>query len=360
MADPNDRPRRKPLRTPQPAAAGDVAVAAVGRPAPSRGGSGFGSGWMTIASKELADHLLSVRFVVLLVILVIAAAVPLYFAADLLRGAAPQASGQPALFLYLFTVGPQDIPILRVDAFVGYLAPLLGIAFGFDAVNAERSEGTLPRLLSQPIHRDDVINGKFAAGLTLIGIVLVAMVLLVSGFGIVRLGIAPTGSEVLRLALWTIVTIIYVGFWLAFGTLLSVVFRGAATSALVGFGTWLAVTIFGPLITTLIGGVLAPVQSAATIEQALGNAQVQEFISRLLPSTLYDEISVVLLSPGVTQVSTPTTVGQLQQAQQQVSSLLSLDQSVLLVWPHVVVIVALTIVAFALAYVLFMRQEVRA
>lgn len=46
-------------------------------------------------------------------------------------------------------------------------------------------------------------------------------------------------------------------------------------------------------------------------------------------------------------------------AQQQIPSLLSLDQSILLVWPQVVAIVALTVVTFALAYVQFLRQEVR-
>jgi ABC-2 type transport system permease protein len=366
MADPRDRLRRKPLHGNQRHPAGAAVAVAVaadagsGIPTARERRAGLGGGWVTIAAKELADHLLSVRFVVLLVILVLAAAVPLYFASGRLRDLAPQASGVPALFLALFTVGSQDIPILRVDAFVGFMAPLLGIAFWFDAVNGERSEGTLPRLLSQPIHRDDVINGKFASGLALIGIVLVAMVLLIAGFGIVRLGIAPTGAEVFRIALWLIVTIVYVGFWLAFGTLLSVVFRRAATSALVGFGAWLGVTIFGSLITTVIANVVAPVQSATTLEQALGNAQVQEFIARLLPSTLYDEVSVVLLNPSVTQISTPVTVGQLEQAQQQIPTLLSLDQSVLLVWPHVVVIVALMVVMFALAYVAFMRQEVRA
>ena len=41
-------------------------------------------------------------------------------------------------------------------------------------------------------------------------------------------------------------------------------------------------------------------------------------------------------------------------------SLLSLDQSFILVWPEVVALVALTVACFAAAYVLFMRQEVRA
>ncbi len=50
--------------------------------------------------------------------------------------------------------------------------------------------------------------------------------------------------------------------WLAFGLLLSVVIRRAATAALVGFGVWLLVAIFGQLIVGLIAGVVAPVASA--------------------------------------------------------------------------------------------------
>jgi ABC-2 type transport system permease protein len=110
-------------------------------------------------------------------------------------------------------------------------------------VNGERHQGTLPRLLSQPIHRDDVINGKFAAGLAVIALVLVAMAAVISGFGLLRLGITPDPSEVVRLGAWLLVTILYVGLWLAFGTLLSVVIRRAATSALVGFGVWLFVAM---------------------------------------------------------------------------------------------------------------------
>jgi len=132
-------------------------------------------GWRVIAAKELGDHLLSVRFIVLLVVLGLAAAIPLYFAADLIRSAAPQASGVPAVFLALFTLGSQDYTFLRVDSFVAIVAPLLGLAFAFDAINGERSEGTLPRLLAQPIYRDDVINGKFVASLAAITLVLLSV-----------------------------------------------------------------------------------------------------------------------------------------------------------------------------------------
>ena len=317
------------------------------------------AGWRVIAAKELGDHLLSVRFIVLLIVLGLAAAIPLYFAADQIRAVAPQASGAAAVFLALFTLGSQNIAVLRVDAFVGIVAPLLGLAFAFDAVNGERSEGTLPRLLAQPIHRDDVINGKFAAGMAVIGLVLVSVIVFIAGFGMLRLGIVPHPTEVLRLVSWLIVTFLYVGLWLAFGLLLSVVVRRAATAALIGFGVWLLVTVFGELITTLLSGLLAPA-AGASADTILGSYQLQQFITRLLPSTLYREVAVVLLNPSVTQISAPTTIGQIQQARQQIPTLLSLDQSLLLVWPQVVALVALAVVCFAGAYVAFMRQEVRA
>jgi ABC-2 type transport system permease protein len=245
-----------------------------------------------------------------------------------------------------------------VAGFLGYVAPLLGLAFAFDAINGERANGTLPRLLSQPIHRDDVINGKFVAGLAVIALVIVSVIGAIAAFGLIRLGIVPAASEVLRIVLWVLVTFIYVSLWLAFGMLLSVVVRRAATSALIGFGAWLLLTFFGGLIVSLIGGVIAPL--TGTAEEVLRNNSLQESLRRLLPDTLYREASLTLLNPQVSSVSTPATLAGYEQAQQRIPSLLSLDQSFLLVWPQVVALVAMTVACFALAYVQFMRQEVRA
>ena len=319
-----------------------------------------GAGWMVIGGKEFGDHLLSARFLVLIVVLGLAAAVPLYFAAGSIRDIASSVTDSQAVFIALFWLAPQvdGNTLPSVAGFLAYVAPLLGLAFAFDAINGERSEGTLPRLLSQPIHRDDVINGKFVAGLAVIGVVLVSVVGAIAAFGLIRLGIVPAASEVLRIVLWVLLTFIYVSLWLAFGMLLSVVVRRAATSALIGFGAWLLLTFFGGLIVSLVGGVVAPVAGSA--EEQLRSIGIQETLNRLLPDTLYREASLTLLNPQVSSVSTPATIGGYEQAQQRIPSLLSLDQSFILVWPQVVALVALTVACFALAYVLFMRQEVRA
>jgi ABC-2 type transport system permease protein len=325
------------------------------------------AGWLVVARKEFTDHLLSIRFIVLMVVLGLAAFVPLFFAADRIRSAASDVSGIPAIFLSLFYLSSSSdasaFSIPGVLDFVRMFAPLLGIAFAFDAVNGERSEGTLPRLLSQPIHRDDVINGKFAAGLATIALAIGAILLVIAGVGLFRIGVVPAASEVLRLIVWFVVTLVYVSLWLAFGMLLSVLTRRAATSALIGFGIWFALTFLGRLVVSFVAGVIAPV--SATLlntdpEKYLANAGTQELLYRLLPDTLYREASLALLVPSITSLSTPATLSQALQTQQQIGSLLSLDQSFTIVWPQVVALVALTIGCFALAYVRFMRQEVRA
>ncbi|MBA2380888.1 MAG: ABC transporter permease subunit, partial [Chloroflexi bacterium] len=158
------------------------------------------AGWMVVARKELGDHVMSARFVALFFVIGIAAIVPLYFAADAIRSAASTNSLPSARFLALFWYGPPvnngQVTLPSVSGFLAIVGPLLGLSFAFDAVNGERAQGTLPRLLSQPIHRDDVVNGKFFAGLAAIGIVIVVVVASIAAFGIIRLGIVPTASEI--------------------------------------------------------------------------------------------------------------------------------------------------------------------
>ena len=316
-----------------------------------------GPGWTVVARKELAEGLTGLRFVILLGVMGLAASAPVYAASGAIRDAAEQASGAAALFLGLFVIGAQPVP--SFVTLVGFVAPLLGIAFGFDAINGERTAGTLPRLLSQPIHRDDVINGKFAAGLGVIAVTVIAVVLLVAGIGLVRLGIVPTPSEVARLLAWLVVTIVYIGLWLAFATLCSVLVRRAATSALLAIGVWLALSVFGVLLARLLASVIDPIGAQATAEDTLRQVQLEQAFGMLNPGTVYSQATSAILNPSTTAVTVPG-LDQLIQLQQQLPTQLSLEQSLLVIWPQIVALVAAMVTSFVAAYIGFLRQEVRA
>ena len=316
-------------------------------------------GWRTIAAKELADHLGSTRFFVLLLIVAVAAVVPLIFISGTISEQAPQVSGTPALFMALFVLGSEQIGGITTVAFVAFLVPLVGIAFGFDAINSERNQGTLARLLAQPVHRDDVVNGKFAAGIAVIALMLAAMVAIVAGAGIMRLGIIPGAEEFARIVVWLLSTVLYASFWLAFALLISVVVRGAASAALIGFGTWLGLTLLGSYLLPIIASTFFP-SDTSSFETFFASSSAQQLFLRLSPAQLYSDIQVAVLNPSVASVLGPGNLGQAISGQEALPTLLSLDQSILVVWPQIVLLVALTTAMFALAYVLFLRQEVRA
>src|SRR5688572_1054077 len=111
-----------------------------------------GSGWTVVAAKEFGDHLLSARFFVLVIVLGLAAAIPLYFAAAAIREVASGVSDTQAIFIALFWLAPDvggQFTLPSVTGFLAYVAPLLGLAFAFDSINGERAQGTLPRQIGR-------------------------------------------------------------------------------------------------------------------------------------------------------------------------------------------------------------------
>lgn len=318
------------------------------------------AGWRIIGGKEFTDHLLSLRFLLLLLLLGVLGIGTIYTVAGSIRDAAAQVSGARGVFLLLFTLNPSTAVTQSLPPFVqlvGFLGPLLGIAFGFNAINSERSDGTLPRLLSQPVHRDDVINGKFLAGLATIALILGSVIVIVSAIGIIRLGLVPSGDDAIRLFTWYLMTVVYVGFWLALATLCSVLFRNSGTAFFAVLAVWLVLTFFGTTIVNAIAGYLAPTGTGATFQQQLDLAVWQQNLARLTPNRLFSEMGQVILDP---RVRTVDIQGLVQVASQRQANVLPFVQSLLIVWPQVVGMVAMTSVCFAAAYVAFMRQEVRA
>jgi ABC-2 type transport system permease protein len=315
-------------------------------------------GWRVVAVKEFGDGILSIRLFILIALLGLAAVGAIYSTASFVGQNAELASGASGLFVQLFSHQASGSQVPSFAALVGLLGPLLGIAFGFDAINGERSERTLPRLVSQPIHRDAVIIGKFAAGLTVIGLVLLAITLIVSGIAFLVLGISPSPDDLARLGAWFVVTLAYLGFWLAFAMLCSVVVRRSATSALAAIALWIVLTIFSALLVGIVASYVAPVPADATLDQQIANAQLQLDLARVSPGTLYSEAAAYLLDPTVQTVGIVPIAQQTDQ--RAIPSILPLDQSLLLAWPQAVALLSLTVVCFGAGYVAFMRQEVRA
>ena len=313
----------------------------------------FRNGWRIVARKEFTDHVRSVRFLLLVVLLSLAGLAAVHSAAGPIQDAADSASQTPSVFLLLFTLSPQRVPAFH--EFLGILGPLLGIAFGFDAINGERSQGTLPKLVAQPIHRDEIVNGKFIAGIAAIGLALAAVMAIVGGYGALRLGVGPTWSELARVVAFFVVAVVYISLWLGLAILLSVTSRRAATAALAAIAIWLVFTLFAGLIAGVVADSVHSVNATSTIDEVLSNARLELNIRRLSPDQLYRDATGVLLNPG--RQSTGILIADNPSA---LPSNLPLSESLLLAWWQIVALVGGAIALFATAYLTFMRQEVRA
>src|SRR5512136_475320 len=163
----------------------------------------------TICRKELADHFSSARFLILFCLILMLALVSTWMAAANVREALEGTSKPAQVFLLLFTSSGKFFSLVQFIAFFG---PLLGIIMGFDAINRERQHRTLAKLVSQPIFRDAVINGKFVAGVITVSIALVSLMLLLAGMGLMTVGVVPGREEIGRLVLYLIISIAYVSF----------------------------------------------------------------------------------------------------------------------------------------------------
>jgi len=309
-----------------------------------------------IVQKEFGDHIRSWRFGILLAIVTIACIGSIYASITAIKAeSSVSGSGADASFLFLTMFTASDGTLPNFLTFISFLAPLIGIALGFDAVNTERAKGTLSRMLSQPVHRDLFLNAKFAAGLLLIAVVVFALGFLIMGLGLFTIGYPPTPEEFGRVLLTLAVTTVYVGMWLNLSLLFSVRFKQAATSALCGIAVWIFFLVFYSMIVSLIGNATSP-SDAAEASAVIGHQDFMTLLSRMSPAYLFQEAASTLLLPDVRTLNPFVTQ---EQAYLAISAPLPLGQSLLLIWPHIVALIAETALIFAVSYILFMRQEVR-
>lgn len=308
----------------------------------------------------MEDHFSSTRFLLISALIVM---VGVIIASMVGMGIQEELKGmaKPTLiFLMLFTSTGKLFSFVQ---FIGFFGPLIGIILGFDSINRERVSRTLSKLVSQPIHRDSIINAKFLTGVATITIVLVAIILIISGLGIRLIGVVPGSEEVWRLAIYLIASILYISFWLGISILFSVVFRSTATSALASLAMWIFFSFFVSLGAGFLADAVAPIsQGGSGIDPnvLIKYERVQRTISLFSPMTIYGDATSTILDPMRKTTRSLILMGPLERLSlTRFQNPLPLLQSLFIVSPHLVSLVAVTFLCFGICYYVFMRQEIR-
>jgi len=318
-------------------------------------------GLIAIYRKELADHFSSYRFVILFALIAMVSFITSYMAGVSLKENLEGVAKPKFVFLMLFNT---NVALFSMVQFVSFFGPLIGLVLGFDAINRERSDGTLVKLISQPIFRDAVINGKFLAGVTTITIMLVSIVLVISGFGLALLGIVPGIEEIWRLAVYVLISIFYISFWMGVAILFSILFRGIATSALASVALWIFLSFFVSMGAGVLANGMAPLDGVqgSKRENIIRHARIKEIVTLFTPMALYSQASATIVDPtlNTTSILAFYRMGPMEKlSASRFQNPLPLGQSMVVVFPHLVALIAITLLCFAVSYLVFILQEIR-
>ncbi|GAB7015545.1 ABC transporter permease [Methanogenium cariaci] len=163
---------------------------------------------ITISKKEFSDHITSRRFLLILFIICLVLGVAAangvtnyYDALDKYKNGNEGYLFTPSILL-AFSQITNSIGLYGLGA-------VIGIALGFDLVSGEREGRSLKTILSQPVYRDEVINGKAIGGIisltliTLTGFLTVVAVFLI-------IGIVPSVDEFFLIGVIWLITLLFI------------------------------------------------------------------------------------------------------------------------------------------------------
>jgi ABC-2 type transport system permease protein len=310
-----------------------------------------------IVRKELADQFSSYRFSILFALIAMVSLITTYMVGTNLREELSGVAKPEFVFLMLFT---SSGPLFSLVQFVAFFGPLIGLVLGFDSINRERSTGTLSKLASQPIYRDAIVNGKFLSGVIVIFIMLASILLVVSGLGLTVIGVVPGVEEIWRLFIYLAISVFYVSFWLGISILFSILFRGIATSALATLAIWIFFSFFISMGASVVANAVVPSSNREDPEQLMKRVRIERGISLVSPMQLYNDSTAIIIDPMRKTTEPLVLMGRIERlSSARFERPLALSQSIYVVVPHMISLIAISFIFFGISYAVFMRQEIR-
>ena len=142
---------------------------------------------------------------------------------------------------------------------------LLALLFTFDAVAGEREAGTLRVTLANALPRDLFLWSKLIGGYIvfvvpfLVSFLLGLLVLVSQGF--------PLGESdiFLRVLSLTLVSLLYIGVFFAIGTLISTYLDNSKTALIVAFTVWVLAVLIAPRVGFLTAKLIAPTRAIQSV-----------------------------------------------------------------------------------------------
>ena len=375
---------------------------------------------LIVAAKEFKDYLASKRFLALfgvLALLTIIGAITglINYNEQLstynsnLQTVKSETVSAGGMMLKMIGGMPSLLSIFQsYGTYIASFGMLLAISMGFDMITREKEEGTLKLLLTHPVFRDSVINGKLIGAGAMLFMVLASTFLATTAI-MMFFGIVPGIDDLTRIGAFFVMTLLFLFTYLAIAVTASTVSPNSSMAVLIAIfivligavvpsisstvGSAIMGTAPQMMITSTSGDSTSPgtvilgssggtttVVSYAVSDGGPGGAPgisrngtpmtinpeytsywsarntIEGIMNVISPSYNYEVISQVITE----KLSSPRTSGSnpgffQRSADQSVSLLESLSS----VWMNILALLVMIMVGFGISYVKFIRADVR-
>jgi len=220
---------------------------------------------LNVARKEFSDHITSRRFVIILVLFLVISAIGMHtgigYYNDMLESYNQQLQYMQELEVdspYVNWMPEKPSIMLIFNSMMSYMTTLggiLAIAIGFDLVSKEKETRTLKTLLSHPLYRDEIINGKALGGVGALGFAMV-LALAISLAMLLLFSIVPTLEEFAAILIFGAVSLGFLLAYFSIALMMSTVARESGNALIYTLVIFFAVSSLLPLLGTVAADVL--------------------------------------------------------------------------------------------------------
>jgi len=287
---------------------------------------------LKIAKKEITDAFRNKLFLIILGLLLFLALVSIILGTIQVRVDFNEYNKSVEFLKSLgktdFPAMPSLNPISVSKSFVNYLGmigALLAIVLGNNSIVKEKRSGTLKLLLSRPIFRDTLLNGKLlgnigilAAISFIVGVITFSALLLIGSATL-------SGSEIIRMLLFFTMSFLYMSFFLMLSVTLSLITSNWNKAMLITVIIWLCLAFVLPQIgdtmdmdNQLPGGFFVSMgmtraQEQKVLEKFKFYETLRNGFEEMSPTKHYERVSFALLGvkPGF-EKNTPLEILQLK------------------------------------------------
>ncbi|MDD4127153.1 MAG: ABC transporter permease subunit [Methanomicrobium sp.] len=143
-----------------------------------------------------------------------------------------------------------------VSALTAYVfGPLIAIAMGFDAITKERETGSIKSILSHPLYRDELINGKALGGISSIAVATTIIFILTLSILLIK-SIVPDFSELGSIIVLWIITVLYLAGIYAMSLMTSVLTKRSGIALIYSLILFFAFAYLAPTLAPVVTDVI--------------------------------------------------------------------------------------------------------